>query len=33
MEQRLDATYLKQGPFERAAAVGLAAAGVGLGIL
>jgi hypothetical protein len=33
MEQRLDATYLKQGPFERGAAVALAAAGIGLGFL
>ena len=33
MEQRLDATYLKHGPFERAAAVALVAAGLGMGVL
>src|SRR5215470_14578582 len=33
MEQRLDSTYLKRGPFEPAAAVALGAAGVGLGTL
>jgi hypothetical protein len=32
MEQRLDATFLRTGPFERAAAVALAAAGVGVGV-
>src|SRR5262245_38707097 len=32
MEQRLNATYLRCGPFEQAAAVALAAAGAGVGI-
>ena len=32
MEQRLDATYLRHGSFDRAAATALAAAGLGLGI-
>src|SRR5712671_2947210 len=32
MEQRLDATYLRHSPFERAAAVALGASGVGAGI-
>jgi hypothetical protein len=32
MEQRLNATFLRNGPFERGAAVALAAAGVGVGI-
>ena len=31
MEQRLDATYLRPGLFERASAVGLAALGIGMG--
>jgi hypothetical protein len=33
MEQRLDATYLRSGPFERAAAVGVCAVAIGTGIL
>jgi hypothetical protein len=33
MEQRLDATYLRSGPFERAAAVGIVAVAIGTGIL
>jgi hypothetical protein len=33
MEQRLDATYLRHGPFERAAAVGISAIAIGAGIL
>src|SRR5262245_4357529 len=33
MEQRLDATYLRSGPFERAAAVGFCAVAIGTGIL
>ena len=33
MEQRLDATYLRSGPFERAAAVGIGAVAIGTGIL
>jgi hypothetical protein len=33
MEQQFDATYLRPGIFQRAAAVGIAAAGVGTGIL
>src|SRR5262249_58649800 len=33
MEQRLDATYLSPGPFERAAAIGISAIAVGTGIL
>ena len=33
MEQKLDATYLRPGIVERAAAVGIAAAGVGTGVL
>jgi hypothetical protein len=33
MEQRLDATYLRSGPFERAAAIGIAAVAIGTGIL
>jgi hypothetical protein len=33
MEQRLDATYLRSGPFERAAAIGSAAVAIGIGIL
>src|SRR5262245_21966560 len=33
MEQRLDATYLRSGPFERAAAIGIVAIAVGTGIL
>src|SRR5262249_25717758 len=33
MEQRLDATYLRPGPFERAAAVGFCAVAIGAGIL
>jgi hypothetical protein len=32
MEQRLDATYLRQGPIERAGAAVLVAAGLGVGI-
>jgi hypothetical protein len=33
MEQRLEPTFLRAGPMERAAAVGTGALGVGLGIL
>jgi hypothetical protein len=33
MEQRLDATYLRSGPFERAAALGFCAVAIGAGIL
>ena len=33
MEQRLDATYLRSGPFERAAAVAFCAVAIGAGIL
>src|SRR5262249_4002247 len=33
MEQRLDATFLRPGAVERATAIGIAAAGVGVGIL
>jgi hypothetical protein len=33
MEQRLDATYLRSGPFARAAAVGFCAVAIGAGIL
>jgi hypothetical protein len=33
MEQRLDATYLRSGPFERAAAMGIGAVAIGTGIL
>jgi hypothetical protein len=33
MEQRLDATYLRSGPFERAAAVGFCAVAIGAGTL
>jgi hypothetical protein len=33
MEQTLDATYLRPGLVERAMAVGLFAAGIGMGIL
>ena len=33
MEQQLDATYLRPGLIERGAAVGLAALGIGMGIL
>ena len=33
MEQRLDATYLRSGPFERVAAVGFCAVAIGAGIL
>jgi hypothetical protein len=33
MEQRLEPTFLRAGPMERAAAVGASALGVGLGIL
>jgi hypothetical protein len=33
MEQRLDATYLRHGPFERTVAVGIGTVGVGMGIL
>jgi hypothetical protein len=33
MEQRLDATYLRPGLFERAVGLGICAAGVGTGIL
>jgi hypothetical protein len=33
MEQRLDATYLRSGPFERAAAIGIVAIAIGSGIL
>ena len=33
MEQQLNATYLKPGVMERAAAIGIAAAGVGIGVL
>jgi len=33
MEQRLDATYLRPGPFERAAAIGIVAVAIGTGIL
>ena|SRR5215467_11251122 len=33
MEQRLDATYLRSRPFERAAAVGFCAVAIGAGIL
>jgi hypothetical protein len=32
MEQRLDATYLRPGPFERAAAIGFCAVAIGAGI-
>jgi hypothetical protein len=33
MEQRLDGTYLRSGPFERAAAIGISAVAIGTGIL
>jgi hypothetical protein len=33
MEQRLDATYLRPALFERAAAVGISAVAIGMGIL
>jgi hypothetical protein len=33
MEHRLDATYLRSGPFERAAAIGITAIAIGTGIL
>jgi hypothetical protein len=33
MEQRFDATYLRPGPFERAAAIGISAVAIGIGIL
>jgi hypothetical protein len=33
MEQRLDATYLRPGPVAWSGAIGLAAAGTGMGIL
>src|SRR5262249_31453719 len=33
MEPRLDATYLRSGPFERAAAIGISAVAIGTGIL
>src|ERR1700730_8954591 len=33
MEQRLDATYLRRGPVDRAAAAALVAAGLGTGVL
>jgi hypothetical protein len=33
MEQRLDATYLCPGPFERASAIGIVAVAIGMGIL
>jgi hypothetical protein len=33
MEQRLDATYLRPGPFERAAAIAIVAVAIGAGIL
>jgi hypothetical protein len=33
MEQRLDATYLRSGPFERATAIGIVALATGTGIL
>src|SRR5262245_62019170 len=33
MEQRLDATYLRPGPVARSAAIGLATAGIGVGVL
>jgi hypothetical protein len=33
MEQRLDATYLRSGPFERAAAIAIVAMAIGSGIL
>jgi hypothetical protein len=33
MEQQLNATYLKPGVMERAAAIGIAAAGIGTGVL
>jgi hypothetical protein len=33
MEQRLEATYLRPGPFERAAALGIGAVAIGTGIL
>src|SRR5260221_3598776 len=33
MEQRLDATHLRAGVFERAAAIGISAVAIGLGIL
>ena len=33
MEQKLDTTFLRPGVFEKAAAVGLGAAGIGVGIL
>jgi hypothetical protein len=33
MEPRLDATYLRSGPFERAAAMGFCAIAIGAGIL
>jgi hypothetical protein len=33
MEQRFDATYLRPGPFERAATIGISAVAIGIGIL
>jgi hypothetical protein len=33
MEQRLDATYLRSGPFDWAAAIGIVALAIGIGIL
>jgi hypothetical protein len=33
MEQQLDATYLRHDPIERAAAIAVAAGGIGLGVL
>src|SRR4051812_367981 len=33
MEQRLDATYLRPGLFERCAALGIAAFGIGISVL
>src|SRR5262245_28516377 len=33
MEQRLDATYLRSGPFERSAAIGIVAVAIGTGTL
>jgi hypothetical protein len=33
MEQRLDATHLRPGPFERASAIGIVAVAIGTGIL
>src|SRR5215471_15644535 len=33
MEQQLDATYLRPGPFAKASAIGITAVGLGAGIL